>query len=105
MFLSVEMTRRIYLKNCRTKDGKLVDHMFIGQGLIEKSNIPAELTYYIGDSKYYKRTKNDTIHLGDNSIYKQYTYAKNVIQWNMNLFLDGDTKDQPQIARHVYRRV
>lgn len=79
------------------KDGKLVDHMFIGQGLIEKSNIPAELTYYIGDSKYYKRTKNDTIHLGDNSIYKQYTYAKNVIQWNMNLFLDGDTKDQPQL--------
>ena len=79
------------------KDGKLVDHMFIGQGLIEQSNIPAELTYYIGDSKYYKRTKNDTIHLGDNSIYKQYTYAKNVIQWNMNLFLDGDTKDQPQL--------
>ena len=29
--------------------------------------------------------------------YKQYTYAKNVIQWNMNLFLDGDTKGQPQL--------
>ena len=72
------------------KDGKLVDHMFIGQGLIEQSDLPSELTYYIGDSKYYKRSKNDRTQLGDKSIYKQYTYARNVIQWNMNLFLDGD---------------
>lgn len=80
------------------KDGKLVDHMFIGQGLIEQSDLPAELTYYIGDSKYYKRSKNDTTLLGDKSIYKQYTYAKNVIQWNMNLFLDDDDDDtQPQL--------
>lgn len=80
------------------KDGKLVDHMFIGQGLIEQSDLPAELTYYIGDSKYYKRSKNDRTQLGDKSIYKQYTYARNVIQWNMNLFLDGDRNgDQPQL--------
>ena len=80
------------------KDGKLVDHMFIGQGLIEQSDLSSELTYYIGDSKYYKRTRNDRTHLGDKSIYKQYTYARNVIQWNMNLFLDGDSKnEQPQL--------
>lgn len=80
------------------RDGKLVDHMFIGQGLIEQSNLPAELTYYIGDSKYYKRSKDDTTVLGDKSIYKQYTYAKNVIQWNMNLFLDdNDDGKQPQV--------
>lgn len=80
------------------KDGKLVDHMFIGQGLIEQSDLPAELTYYIGDSKYYKRSKNDRTLLGNKSIYKQYTYARNVIQWNMNLFLDGDrNEDQPQL--------
>ena len=80
------------------KDGKLVDHMFIGQGLIEQSDLSSELTYYIGDSKYYKRTSNDRTHLGDRSIYKQYTYARNVIQWNMNLFLDGDSKnEQPQL--------
>lgn len=80
------------------KDGKLVDHMFIGQGLIEQSDLPAELTYYIGDSKYYKRSKNGRTFLGDKSIYKQYTYARNVIQWNMNLFLDGDeSNDQPQL--------
>lgn len=80
------------------KDGKLVDHMFIGQGLIEQSDLSSELTYYIGDSKYYKRTRNNRTHLGDKSIYKQYTYARNVIQWNMNLFLGGDNNDeQPQL--------
>lgn len=80
------------------KDGKLVDHMFIGQGLIRQSDLPAELTYYIGDSKYYKRFQNDRTQLGDKSIYKQYTYARNVIQWNMNLFLDGSGNGgQPQL--------
>ena len=80
------------------KDGKLVDHMFIGHGLIEQSDLSSELTYYIGDSKYYKRTRNDRTHLGNKSIYKQYTYARNVIQWNMNLFLGGDNNDeQPQL--------
>ncbi len=80
------------------KDGKLVDHMFIGQGLIEQSDLSSEHTYYIGDSKYYKRTRNDRTHLGNKSIYKQYTYARNVIQWNMNLFLGGDKNDeQPQL--------
>ena len=80
------------------KDGKLVDHMFIGQGLIEQSDLPADLTYYIGDSKYYKRSKNDRTLLGEKSVYKQYTYARNVIQWNMNLFLDGDRKgEHPQL--------
>lgn len=84
------------------RDGKLVDHLFIGQGLIERSDLPAELTYYIGDSKYYKRSKDDRTRLGTTSIYKQYTYARNVIQWNMNLFLGlpgvGEVeKEQPQL--------
>ena len=80
------------------RDGKLVDHMFIGQGLIEQSDLTSELTYYIGDSKYYKRSKNDRTQLGDKSIYKQYTYARNVIQWNMNLFLDGEVNGEyPQL--------
>lgn len=80
------------------KDGKLVDHMFIGQGLIEQSDLTSELTYYIGDSKYYKRSPKDRIKLSGNSIYKQYTYARNIIQWNMNLFLDGDGNgEQPQL--------
>ena len=81
----------------KQKDGKMVDHMFIGQGLIEQANINKELTYYIGDSKYYKRVK-DGVNLGENSIYKQYTYARNVVQWNMDLFLDEkDSSNQPQL--------
>ena len=80
------------------RDGKLVDHIFIGQGLIEQSDLTSELTYYIGDSKYYKRSKNDRTQLGDKSIYKQYTYARNVIQWNINLFLDGEVNGEyPQL--------
>ena len=69
------------------KDGKLVDHMYIDQGLLIKSDLEEQYTYYIGDSKYYKRGKDGNVNLGDTSIYKQYTYARNVIQWNMNLFL------------------
>lgn len=80
------------------RDGKLVDHMFIGQGLIEQSDLTPEFTYYIGDSKYYKRFQNDRTQLGEKSIYKQYTYAKNVIQWNLNLFLDGESNgEHPQL--------
>lgn len=73
------------------EDGKRVDHMFFDEGLIE-SNDPKPI-YYIGDSKYYKRGTN----LSKNSVYKQFTYAKNVIQWNLNLFLDEDENDKDLI--------
>lgn len=83
------------------KDGKIVDHMYIDKGLIVKSNLADELIYYIGDSKYYKRGKDDKTDLGEKSIYKQYTYAKNVVQWNMNMFLGlprtKQYKGQPQL--------
>ena len=83
------------------KDGKLVDHMYLGHGLIVKSDFEKELTYYIGDSKYYKRGKDGNVNLGETSIYKQYTYARNVIQWNMNLFLEvqgmKENDSQPQL--------
>jgi hypothetical protein len=45
--------------------------------------------YYIGDSKYYKRGNQ----VGKESVYKQFTYARNVIQWNLNLFMNGDSAD------------
>lgn len=53
--------------------------------------------YYIGDSKYYKRGNA----LGAESIYKQFTYARNVIQWNLDLFNDGKKEDQ---AGHIKLR-
>jgi hypothetical protein len=47
--------------------------------------------YYIGDSKYYKQHNE----IGRESIAKQYTYARNVIQWNLNLFFGEDADDKP----------
>ena len=66
-------------------DGKRVDHMYRDVALTTEEANKNQI-YYIGDSKYYKLGHD----LGKESIYKQYTYARNVIQWNINLFLDDD---------------
>jgi hypothetical protein len=65
----------------KQEDGKIVDHLYTAKSLIENDHSD---TYYIGDSKYYKMGHK----LGKESIYKQYTYARNVIQWNLDLFND-----------------
>lgn len=65
-------------------DGKRVDHIYAWDGLMYKEN---EI-FYIGDSKYYKQ-KNDP---KDYSVYKQYTYARNVIQANLDLFNKKDSR-------------
>ena len=65
------------LKNLKyNDDGKIIDHVFDYQSLLDTSDI-----FYIGDSKYYK---SDNI-AGKVSKYKQFTYAKNVIQYNIDL--------------------
>ena len=64
------------------KDGKLVDHLYTYPGLIEADD--EQRTYYIGDSKYYRINGP----LGDTSIYKQYTYARNIVQYNIDLWLN-----------------
>ena len=61
-------------------DGKIVDHIFPYEGVMNNG----ENIYYIGDSKYYKIENVP----GKRSVYKQYTYARNVIQYNMGLFLE-----------------
>ena len=66
-------------------DGKRVDHMYTYYGLTNSNDQKDEI-YYIGDSKYYKANHP----LGKESIYKQYTYARNVIQWNIDLFVNQD---------------
>lgn len=63
------------LKNQR--DGKIVDHIYQYNSLFDGDDI-----YYIGDSKYYK----DTTAFSKNSKYKQFTYARNVIQFNVDPF-------------------
>ena len=68
-------------------DGKRVDHMYTDLALTSADRQSNREVYYIGDSKYYKSGHP----LTSESIYKQYTYARNVIQWNINLFLSDDT--------------
>lgn len=68
-------------------DGKRVDHLYQYNELT--NNGKNDNIYYIGDSKYYKRGSS----LGKESVYKQFTYARNVIQWNIDLFNDGKAED------------
>ena len=81
----------------RQDDGKIVDHLFTAASLIESEHKPSDTdtrqTYYIGDSKYYKMGHE----LGRESVYKQYTYARNVIQWNLDIFngLNDTVKTSP----------
>lgn len=70
------------------EDGKRVDHMYIYKDLA--SNFDDKAIYYIGDSKYYKQDNE----IGKESVYKQFTYARNVIQWNLDLFLDNENEDE-----------
>lgn len=63
------------LKN--NKDGKVIDHLYKDDSLLNNGKV-----YYIADSKYYKESSD----LSENSVYKQFTYAKNIIQHNINLF-------------------
>jgi len=84
------------------RDRKRVDHMFIYDSLV-RADIDQQKynTYYISDSKYYSRrelkdlkvqkTEEDSspmtgIYLQDKDVYKQFTYARNVVQCNLDLF-------------------
>lgn len=75
-------------------DGKLIDHFYTYPGLLINDR-PDDDIYYIGDSKYYKLSNEP----GKESIYKQYTYVRNVIQWNLKLFAPAhpnETEEQKQ---------
>jgi hypothetical protein len=75
---TIETSKKLSLKKLKeNKDGKIIDHLFEYESLIDRD----ENIFYIGDSKYYK-TNNS---IQENSIYKQFTYAKNVIQFNIDL--------------------
>ncbi|RCR71488.1 LlaJI family restriction endonuclease [Larkinella punicea] len=63
-------------------DGKRVDHIYAYRDLIRPD---VDQIYHIGDSKYYK-AENE---VGDASVFKQFTYARNVIQHNIDLLNRG----------------
>lgn len=79
-------------------DGKRVDHMYTYYGLTHGDDQDDEI-YYIGDSKYYKSGHP----LGHESVYKQYTYARNVIQWNIDLFMKGQKEGWTDEEQEAYR--
>lgn len=79
-------------------DGKRVDHIYSYRNLT--NNEEDKPIYYIGDSKYYKIGNK----ISDESVYKQFTYARNVIQWNLNLFLDNSDENAALRKEHpIYR--
>ena len=75
-------------------DGKIVDHIYKAKSLIDDNDI-----YYVGDSKYYAAWNE----VGANSIYKQFTYAKNIIQFNINLLHHWEPQDKSKDKHLPYR--
>lgn len=67
------------------KDGKIVDHIYPYNALIN----PDEPIYHIADSKYYKVGSQ----ISRESIYKQFTYAKNVIQLTFDIYFGRGNDD------------
>ena len=58
----------------KNEDGKIIDHLYKEKSLIFADG--SESIWHIGDSKYYQE-KNEVL---GQSIAKQYTYAKNIVQ-------------------------
>lgn len=61
---------------------KIVDHLYE-----EKSLIYDEHIYFVGDSKYYNTHREE---MDEHSITKQYFYAKNIIQRNIDVICGFD---------------
>ena len=73
--LSDPVSARLPERFKNQKDGKIVDHLYEAEALIGSN----DTIYHIGDSKYYKTGAK----VGQHSIYKQYTYARNLIFENV----------------------
>lgn len=71
------------------RDDKRIDHLYTYKYLIENLEDDVNPTlsrdiYHIADSKFYGRDKK----LVGHDVPKQFTYARNVIQWHMDLLHD-----------------
>jgi hypothetical protein len=74
--VDVLVSQDIFADLKKNKDNKRIDHIYKGMSLLGDGEI-----FYIGDSKYY----SDGHDIDPDSIYKQFTYAKNIIQHNIDL--------------------
>ena len=69
------------------KDDKKVDHLYKHRQLICANE--GQDIWFIGDSKYYLEKNN----IEGISVYKQFTYAKNIIQYNISEWLNSDENE------------
>lgn len=78
------------------RDGKEIDHLYVDESLTRRDG---RKTFYIADSKYYKIGHA----LEEKSVAKQFTYARDMLQLNLDLFLPGDdASTKVQKARKVF---
>lgn len=101
------------------RDGKIIDHIYKDVSLINEENY----IYFIADAKYYSPeiindedeevTKDESdeekniresyaingVKDSSHSLYKQYTYAKNTIQFNVELFYHDDNENQSNVNK------
>lgn len=81
-------------------DDKRIDHLYTYKYLLEnmdernEEGLPRDI-YNIADSKYYKRNTQ----LKGHDVPKQFTYARNVIQWHMDLLHDLLQTDERNKAK------
>ena len=75
------------------EDYKRLDHLYRYHGLTTEE----KKVFYIGDSKYYPLGAK----IPESSVAKQYTYARNLVQYHINLF-NSDKKSDKEKA-HIYR--
>lgn len=63
-------------------DNKRIDHLYVDEGLIKQEN---RSSLYIADSKYYRIGAQFAGN--SESVAKQFTYARDMLQLNLNIFL------------------
>jgi hypothetical protein len=80
----------------KQQDGKIVDHLFKGLSLTTATR----QVYYVGDSKYYKENAAPK---GD-SLFKQYTYAKNIIQTQLDWFHKSEQEKEKKEKEYLKYR-
>lgn len=79
-------------------DGKEIDHLYIDESLTRRST-GGHKTFYIADSKYYKRGNA----LSAQSVAKQFTYARNLLQLDLDIFLNEPDDLPGKYRQHQHR--
>lgn len=85
------------------KDKKEIDHLFVDDSVILNPELHRK-TLYIADSKYYRI--GSALDKKSESVYKQFSYARRMLQLNMNLFLNGDdATDDIKVERRPFQQL